>query len=385
MKLAESRWLTALIAGLGLAISGCGGEPVAPEELRIGFLADMPTPIAEATTNAARLAFEAVDAAGGVDLGGRRYAVKLLIEDTGNTPEGATRASLRLINRHKVAAIVGSSYSRNAIPSGEVAERAGIPMVCPGSTHPGTTADRRYVFRVSFVDAFQGRVMAQFAREDLERTTAAVLYDVADTYSRGVAEQFRRVFEEAGGRVVAFESFTTGDRDFGPQLERVQAAEPEALFLPNFSTEVILQARQAKDLGIDAALLGGDGWLVDGLAENRQLDGGFFTLSWHRGLSVAESEDFIARYLDAYGREPDETAALTYDAFGLLLDAAARAGSPDPGPIREALARTEGYPGVSGPITFRGRGGDPRRTAVVVRVKGGGIRLFKSVAPEPAP
>jgi branched-chain amino acid transport system substrate-binding protein len=379
---AGARW-AALIAGLGLAVAGCGRQDPAPEELRIGFLADLATPIADATVNAARLAVETVNAAGGVAVDGRRYTVKLLIEDTGNTPEGTTRASLSLINRHQVVAIVGSSYSRNAIPSGEVAERANVPMICPGSTHPRTTAGRRFVFRVSFVDSFQGQVMAMFAREDLGRATAAVLFDVAETYSRDIAAHFRRAFEAAGGRVVAFESFTTGDRDFLPQLERIRDAGPEAVFLPNFSPEVIRQVRQARELGVDAVFLGSDGWPA--AATHPDLEGAYYSLSWHRDLAAEATEDFLARYRRAYGLEPDDTSAMTYDAFGLLFAAAARAGRLEPELIRDALAQTESYLGVTGPITFRGRGGDPRRTAVVVQIHGDSIRLVKSVTTETSP
>ncbi len=375
----------ALLAAIGVAALGCGRHPEAPAEIRIGFLAEMPTPIGQATVDAARMAVSELNDAGGIDVGGHPHLVKLLLEDTGNTPEGATRASLQLINRERVVAIVGSSFSRNAIPSGEVAERAGIPMICPGSTHPRTTTGRRYVFRVSFIDSYQGRVMARFARNDLGLETVAMLSDVADTYSRDIAAVFGKTFEAIGGRVVASESFTSGDRDFTRQLERIRDAGPEALFLPNFSTEVILQGRQARGTGIDAVLLGSDGWLVPGLADHRQLQGAFFILSWHRevGRVSVETRDFIDRYQRAFGYEPDEVAAMTYDAFGLLFAAIAGAPRVEPESIREALSQTEDYPGVTGPITYRGRGGDPRRSGFIVRLEEGGLQLFKVVDPEP--
>ncbi len=381
----EQRWRwTAFLACLSLVmVFGCGRGEEAPAEIRIGFLADMPTPIAESTIKAARLAVQAVNDAGGIDVDGRRHSVTMLMEDTGNTPEGTTRATLKLINQDRVAAIIGSSFSRNAIPSSEVAERAGVPMICPGSTHPQTTAGKRYIFRVSFIDSFQGGVMARFAREDLGLKTVAVLYDAADADSRGIAEVFRRIFQ-AGGQVIAFESFTSGDEDFTRQLERIRDAAPQGLFLPNFSKEVILQGQQIRRLGLDTVLLGSDGWLMPDLARHNDLDGAYFSLSWHRDVSrtSVEAETFVDHYQQAYGREPDELAAVTYDGFGLLFEALANAGRPDSESIQEALSRIDGFPGVTGPITYRGRGGDPKKDAVIVRIEEGEIRLFKVINPQ---
>lgn len=381
-----SAWLVGLVGlvGLfGLAV-GCSRREASPDPIRIGFLVDRPTPIAQATLDVARLAVETVNAAGGIDLDGRPHDVALLIGDTGNTPEGATRASLELINRQKVVAIVGSSFSRHAIPSGAVAEKAGIPMICPGSTHPQTTAGREFLFRVSYVNPFQGRAMARFARQDLALTTAAVLYDVADANSRDVAKVFQRDFAASGGRVVALETFTTGETDFSPALERIRAAAPEALFLPNFSTEVVLQGQQARGLGIESVLLGTDSWLSDALVASHDLEGGYFSLSWHRDMAVAGSavETFDAGYLNADGGEPYELAAMTYDAFGLLFQAIATAAETEPESIREALARIEDYRGVTGPITFSGTAGDPHRNAAIVQLRDGRTRLYKVVAAE---
>ena len=374
-----------MLVGLGLAAFGCDRKPEVPAEIRVGFLADMPTPVGQTTVDAARMAVSEINDAGGIDIAGVSHRVTLVVEDTGNTPEGATRASFELINREKVVAIVGSSFSRNAIPSGEVAERAGIPMICPGSTHPRTTAARRYVFRVSFLDSYQGRMMARFAREDLGLETVAVLSDVADTYSRDMAAVFGETFEAAGGRVVAAESFTSGDTDFTPQLERIRDAGPEALFLPNFTDEIILQGRQARRLGLDAVFLGSDSWLALWEAKPPELQGAFFALSWHRdvGRVNVETRSFVDRYLQFFGREPDEIAAVTYDAFGLLFAAIGGASGADPGSIREALSQIEDFPGVTGPITYRGRGGDPRRGGVIVRLEEGGLQLFKMLDPEP--
>lgn len=373
-------WLVALVC-LALAGSSCSRPSDPPAEIRIGLLADHPSGVADITLEAAELAVAKANAGGGIEIDGRKHPVKLFVEDTGDTPEGATQATLQLINRERVAAIVGSSFSRNAIPSGEIAERAGIPMICPGSTHPRTTAGRRYVFRVSFIDPFQGRVMASFARRDLGLGTAAVLYDVAEAYSRDIAAEFREVFEADGGRVVAFEPFTTGDLDFTRQLERIADLDPEAVLLPNYPDQIVVQGRELRRLGSDAVLLGCDAWLASGLETSEGLDGSFFSVSWHRDLarSNAAAQAFITEYREARGDEPGAIAALSYDAFGLLFEAIARARAVDPEAIRDALADLEEYPGVTGPITFRDRGGDPLRTSAILRIADGEVRLYRLV------
>ncbi len=375
-----------LVVCFGFVV-GCSGRDTAPAEIRIGFLFDEPSSIARVTREAADLAVAAINAAGGIEVDGRAHKVVMVVGDTDNTPEGATRASLELINREQVVAIVGSSFSRNAIPAGGVAEQAGIPMICPGSSNQQTTLDRNFVFRVTFVDAFQGRVMARFARSELGLATAAVLYDVADTYSRDIAMVFSQDFEDSGGEVLAFEAFTTGDQDFVPALERIRETEVEVLFLPNFRVEVVLQAQQARALGIDAVLLGGDGWPSEKLKIPEELEGAFFSLAWHHAMASVnlEAAEFIESYQDTFGMAPEDLAAMTYDAFGLLFDAVATASSVDPMDIRDALAQTEGYRGVTGPITFRGTDGDPRRSAAIVQIRDQSVHLFKTVDAELTP
>lgn len=382
----RSRWLAVSLC-LASICGSCVRQHESPAEIPIGLLVDRPSPIADATLEAARLAVSTANAGGGIMVEGRPHMLRLLVEDTGNTPEGATHASLELINRAGAVAIVGSSFSHNAIPSGEIAERAGIPMISPGSTHPQTTAGRRFVFRVSFIDPIQGRAMARFARNELGLTTAAVLYDIADAYSRDIAAVFRRVFEDAGGKVAAFESFTTGAGEFSRQLGRIQDAGAEAVFLPNFSKEIFIQSRELRSLGSDAVLLGSDGWLAPGIESNGALQGAFFTLSWHPDLARtnAAAAEFNAAFRSANGRLPDEVAAMTYDAFGLLFHAIAVGAQANPGAIRDALANIVDYPGVTGPITFRDLGGNPHRNVAIVGIEDGDIRLFKWVAAEPEP
>jgi branched-chain amino acid transport system substrate-binding protein len=194
-----------------------------------------------------------------LDVGRRKLKVMLLVEDDQDRAELAARAAQKLINQDKVAALVGPSLSRNAIPVADVAEGARIPMISPNSTNPATTAGKKYAFRVDFIDPFQGRVIARFARDELHAQTAAVLYDVASAYNKGIAEVFRQVFAEAGGQVVAFESYTTDARtNLAAQLGRVRASAPQLVFLPNYADEIPIQVEQARQAGIGATLLGSD-------------------------------------------------------------------------------------------------------------------------------
>lgn len=363
----------------------CGRQPEKRSEIRIGVLAQ-PSLLGRGTVaEAIDLAIEAVNDAGGLEVGGNKHPVVLIMEDAESTPEATFRAALKLINQENVVALVGPGVSRDAIPAARVAENAHIPMICPTSTHPGTTAGKNYVFRVAFTDPFQGRVLARFAVEELRIPTAAVLYDVANAYNRDIATVFREVFEAAGGRVVAWESYTTGDQDFRAQLIRIRNRKPGVLFLPNFDVEVVAQARQARQLGIDAILLGSDAWTPETLAQRPELDGAFTTQHWHVGVAGEnpEARSFLRAYRQAYGRNPTGGSVLIYDAVGLLLQAMVHAGRTDPESIRQALSRIENYQGASGTITYRGTGGDPERPAVIVQLKEGRAIFHQLVNPEP--
>ncbi len=375
-----------IVACLTLAAVLACGRPDSPAEaIRIGVLVNLSGPEGEPTSEAARLAVAAVNAAGGLDAGGRRRPVELCFEDTRAAPGEAMDSARRLIQQN-VVAIVGPNRSREAIAGGGVAENARIPMISPTSTHPQTTAGRGYVFRVAFTDALLGHAIGRFAVEELGAATAAVLYDVASDYNRNLATVFRQTFEAAGGQLVAFESYTTGEVDFSRQLERVRDRRPQVLLLPNYPEEIPAQARQARELGIDATLLGGDAWMVMPLAELPQLEGAFVALHWHLAAARTDRQArrFLADYRQAYGRDPTDHAALTYDAFGLLFHALRSAGA-DPDGIRQALAGIEAYPGVTGTITYRGAGGDPVKRLLIGRVENGEAVIFKVIEPASTP
>jgi len=251
--------IVALLLVLLLPAS-CGDEGDV-ETIKIGVIAEITGTIpvvGQSTVNAAKLAVQEINDAGGLVVGDRQLQVELMIEDNEDKKEKAVSVAQKLINQSGVVAIVGPQASRNAIPVASVAEEAHVPMISPWSTNPETTAGKLYVFRVAFIDPFQGRVMARFVIEELNSQKAAVLYDVASEYNKGIAEIFRQVYEDAGGQVVAFETYTTGETDFEAQLGRIKASGAQVLFLPNYYNEVPLQVRQARDVGVEAAIIGSD-------------------------------------------------------------------------------------------------------------------------------
>lgn len=371
--------------GLALLVAAlaCVGPSSERDEIRLGLLVDRGTPNGAPIAQAAELAVAEVRAEGGLGIGGRRHQVRLLIEETENTPEDAARAALTLINQGRVAALVGSHISRNAMPEAEIADAAGVPFITTGATHPGVTAGKRHAFRVSFTNPVQSRALARFAVDDLGAPPTAILYDAANAYSRDFAETFRQAFEAAGGDVVAVETYTSGTQDFRPQLRRLRAAGPRALLLPSLRAEIEPQLRQIRELGIDATLLGVEGWLPEMLTGFPEAEGAFATTFWHRDLIAGRTraERFIASYEAAYGQYPLNLAALTYDAFGLLFQAITSAGSGDSAAIREQLAQIEGYRGVTADLTFRGTDGDPETPVVIIELKNGEALLRKLVRP----
>ncbi|NJN66125.1 MAG: ABC transporter substrate-binding protein [Chloroflexaceae bacterium] len=262
-----------------------------------------------------------------------------------------------------------------------VAESEGIPLISPSSTNPATTQGKRYVFRVAFVDSFQGQAIARFVSHDLEARRAAVLYDVASAYNRDLAEFFQQQFEADGGQVVAFESYTTDEQDWSRQLAVIQECAPEVLFLPNYTTEVLSQVRQARQMAITATLVGGDAWSSFAPVEWRELDGAYYSTHWSPDITSEPAQAFIEAYRRTYGYVPtSQNAALTYDAFGLLFQAIQTAGKTDPESIRYGLSRTTRYAGVTGSMAYHGTG-DPSRSIVILKIRAGEPVFYKQMDP----
>lgn len=365
------------------ALASCAPKEQQVDEIRVGVIASITGSIpnvGKSTVEAAQMAAAEINDAGGLEVAGRKYKITLIIEDDQDKAESAVAAAEKLINQEYVVAIIGPQASRNAVPVANVAENARIPMISPWSTNPDTTAGKQYVFRVAFIDPFQGQVMARFTFEELGATKAAVLYDIASAYNRGIAEIYKQVLEAAGGEVVAFESYTTGETDFTKQLTRIRNSGAEVLFLPNYENEVPLQAEQAHRLGLDIPIIGSDAWGTIAPENRAELEGDYFSTHYAPDIVEEPARTFIENYAGMYGHTPDDVAALTYDAFGLLFQAIQSQGMAEPEAIRAGLAGIESFVGVTGNMKYSGSG-DPIKSAVVLQVVNGQFVFYKLATP----
>jgi branched-chain amino acid transport system substrate-binding protein len=374
----------------GLLLVTCGSEK--SNTIKIGVIAeltgDMPA-VGESCKKAAEMAVKAVNDAGGLEVGGTKYKVDLYVEDNAGKAEQSASAAQKLITQQKVLAIVGPNATRYAIPASEIAESSKVVLITPWSTNPKTTLDAKtdkpksFVFRACFIDPFQGRVVAKFALDNLKAKKAAVLYDVASDYNKGIAEYFKATFEESGGQVVAFETYTTNDKDFSGQLTKIKKAAPDVIFLPNYYSEVPLQIQQSKRLGITVPFLGSDSW---GSAEllklcGKDCEGYYFSTHYAADAATPAATKFIQAFQAKYNTLPDDVAALTYDAFELLWQAIRSAGKLDRQGVRDALAKVPKYDGVTGMMQFKDGSGDPVKGAVILQIKEGKFTYFATANP----
>lgn len=364
----------------GVVVCSCAKTPPVQEEaIRIGLIAELTGEFAldgERLRAGAELAINEINGRGGVPMGDTRRRIQLITEDSQDSPGLAVDVARKLVYQDNVAALIGLSLTRTALPVATLGENVGVPVVSIGSTHPALTAGKRYVFRMPSTDSAQASIVAGFASLDLEAQTAAVLYDVASAYSTSVASVFQREFEAAGGRFVASETFTTGEMDYRRQFGRIRDAEPDVIFLPNYRNEVRRQVEQARTLGLDAMFLGTDSW------EGVELPAGekaFFSYHWHRDSPREETRRFSAAYLAAYDAPASGPSGLAYDATRLVLTAIEQQGRGDPESIRRGLADMIHFDGVTGSLTY-GDTGDPIRDAVILSVEGGATRFYRYVA-----
>ncbi len=379
----RDKWaMVVFLLGLCLTL-GCGAKE--DKEIRLGVNAELtgskPT-VGDSCQKAAELLASQVNQAGGLKVGAKSYPIKLFIEDNEDKAESAAAAAQKLISQNNVLAILGPNASGNAIPAARICEDARVIMVTPWSTNPKTTEGKKFVFRACFIDDFQGQVMAKFARENLKAPTAAVLYDVASEYNKGIAEYFKQFFEAAGGKVVAFQSYTKDDKDFSSQLTTIKIAAPAVLFLPNYYNEVPLQVQQARRLGITCPIIGSDSWGSQELLHlgGADLEGCFFSTHYAPDIATPTAQKFIQDYEAKYGKKPDDVAALTYDAGKLLAAAITQAGSLDRQKVRDALASIREFDGVTGKMQFKGTG-DPIKSAVILNIKDGAFKYYSTVQP----
>jgi len=306
------------------------------------------------TDNGIKLALDEQNKKGGVK--GRQLVLRTL-DDQGK-PEEAAVVATRLVVQEKVTVLLGEVASSRSLAIAPVADANQVPMVTPSSTNPKVTKDgaktRPYVFRVCFIDPFQGTVMAKFARETLKISKVAILRDVRNDYSMGLADYFLTKFKELGGTIVDDQGFNAGDQDFKAQLTAIKGKAPEAIYVPGYYTDVALIARQARELGMKQPLMGGDGWDSSRLYEIAKgaLDGSYFSNHYSHENPAPVIQDFVRRYKEVFGSIPDGLAAQGYDAARVAIDAMERAKDLSGKSIRDAMEQTKGFQGVTGVITI---------------------------------
>jgi branched-chain amino acid transport system substrate-binding protein len=387
----SKRLVTSLLL-LAVLVGAAGIMPVSAQddcdfagEVVIGVIGpitgDIPK-VGQSTVEAAEMAVDEINAECGLEIDGESYEVLIVVEDDESKAESAVAAATRLIVEEEVVAIIGPQASKQAVPAGQVANDRETPMISPWSTNPATTLDREWVFRAAFLDPFQGPVVANFSASEFGATTAAVLYDVASDYPKGLAENFRDAAEAAGIEVVAFESFTTGDTNFEAQLGIINNASPDVLFVPQYYNEVPLIVQQARDLGYEGPIVGSDSWGTPDLLElcGEACNGLFFSTHYAPDIATEVGQTFISAYEELYGAKPDDVAALTYDAFQILFTAITEANSLDRADVREALAGIELFEGVTGIMSFDEQG-DPIKCAVIIEIKDGAFTYYDQACP----
>lgn len=362
-------------AGTGSGLSG--GQT----EIVLGHYASMTGSTAhfgQDTDKAIRMAVDEANAAGGV-LGKK---IKVVTLDTRGDSAEAANAVTRLIDVEKSTAILGEVASSLSLAGGRVAQRRKIPMVSPSSTNPKVTEVGDYIFRVCFLDPFQGKAMAKFAKETLKVERVAILKDIKNDYSIGLADAFKESFEKMGGKIIAEQSYGQGDTDFSAQVTAIKNTEAQAIFVPGYYAEVGSIARTAERLGVKLPLLGGDGWDAPDLFKigGDAINGSYFSNHFAPDAATPKAQKFVADFKTKYGMEPTGLGALGYDAAAVLVDAIKRAGKTDTDAIRAAISDTKNFEGVTGTITI-----DPQRnaqkSAVVLKIEGGKAKFAATVQP----
>ena len=373
------RLVLLLVASGLLALPSCRR---ATDTIRVGEYASLTgkeASFGQSSHKGIVLAFEEINAAGGV-LG---QQIELIVEDNQTRPGESATAAKKLIAREKVIALLGEVASGRSLEAAPIAQAAKVPMIAPAATNPKVTETGDYIFRVCFIDPFQGTVMAKFAQDDLKAKRVAILSSVSNAYSVGLAKFFRETFTAGGGEVVAENNFSEGDKDFRAQLTAVKASGAEAVFVPSYYTEAALIVRQARDLGIDVPFFGGDGWEAPQLLQigGEALEGCYYSTHFSPENEDPAVRSFVEKFRTRWNNEtPDAFAALGYDAAYVLADALKRAGSTDGAKLRDALAATRDFEGVTGKTNIDANR-DASKPAAILAIKGGKLTFFKTVAP----
>lgn len=373
------------IASLALAITAFAsstGALVAAEDVVVGEFASLTGPLATFGINSSRatkLAVSEINKAGGV-MGGRK--IQLILDDDQSKAGQPAAVVEKLIASDKVSVVIGEIASSLSLEAAPICQDNHIPMISPASTNPMVTQKGDYIFRVCFIDPFQGTVMAKFALDNLKLRKVAILTAVNQDYSIGLAHYFKSYALEHGAEIVSELSYSAGDRDFYAQLTAIREKKPEAIFVPGYYTEVGLIARQAKALGIKVPLLGGDGWDSPVLTQiaGHALDGAYFSTHFSVDDPSPVVQTFVKNYQEMFHDMPDAMSALGYDSILLLADALNRAKTTGEPALRDAIAATKGVAGVTGLLTLD-ENRNPRKQAVILRIEDKKFKFYTTIQP----
>ena len=384
-------------AALALTVSGCanktapsGGGGTGPgggsNTIIIGEYGSLTgdkSTFGHSTDNGVELAVKAINAAGGVSA----HTLTVALEDDAGTPDGASSVVKKIITSSKPTAVIGEVASTLSIQAAPICNAAKVPMISPSSTNPKVTQTGPYVFRVCYIDPFQGTAGAKFASGTLHAKKAAILTDAANDYSIGLTKFFTESFTQGGGQVTLAQNYGKDDVDFTSQLTQIKATNPDVLYVPGYYGQVGPIAKQARAIGLNVPLLGGDGWDSEKLYEigGVALEGSYFSNHYSVDDPSPRIQEFVAKFKKTYaGQLPDSLAAQAYDATGMLADAMKRAKDLSGPSIRDALAATKDFHGVTGDISMD-ENRNPVKQAVVLKIsKGGKYEFVARILPEGA-
>jgi len=371
---------TVAVVGAVMLTGGCkksGGDTIKVGEF--ASLTGKEATFGISSHEGTQLAMEEINAAGGV-LGKK---IELLTEDTQSKAGEPATVVNKLVARDGVIAVLGEVASSRSLEAAPICQQNKIPMVSPSSTNPKVTETGDFIFRVCFIDPFQGTVMANFATKTLKAKKVAVLTDVKSDYSKGLAKFFKERFTANGGTIGTELDYNGGDKDFKAQLTAIKAANPDGVFIPGYYTDAALICVQAKQLGLNVPLFGGDGWESEELVKigGDAVEGNYFSTHYHPDVGSDVSRKFVENYRKRWnGKTPNALAACGYDSALVLGDAIKRAGSTDGQKVRDALAATKNFQAVTGVITVN-ESRDATKSAVILQVKGGKFNFLETVAP----
>jgi branched-chain amino acid transport system substrate-binding protein len=365
-----------------LALFLCVSYSSAKEVVKVGVITPLTGDVktfGESTKNAFNIALEEYSKKG-------KYTIVPVVADDKNDPTEGANAALKLISQDKVVAILGPLTSKVSIPVSDIANKNKIPMITGTATSPKVTVSdgkrKPYVFRACYTDPFQGAVGANFAIKDLKAKTAAVLYDVGNDYSKGLAEFFKSTFTGKNGVITAYESYQKDDVDFSALITKLGMKKPEVIYIPDYYNKVALIAKQIREKGLKGTMIGGDGWDSPELVKiaGSSIVGGYFTNHYSPDRRDPIADAFIKKYKEKHGAVPDTFAALTYDTAMIFFKALDGAKKPTADEITKLVAGMKGFKGVTGTISFD-KNGDVVKSVVILKVENKAIRYVTTINP----